>query len=215
MSIISLLTPKKSTVIGSIELDVATRINHTTQAQLTQIEIEDGSNINDHYRVMPRSLTIEGIVSGNPLDITSFLTGLGIGQLSGLAGSAVAAIAGDLLNDSDERKLDAYLALEALVESATPFDVVTPLNTYENMMMTSLAYNEDKSSGNSLFFTANLQQVVIVESQTASISSSERAVIDSAKTTASKGAQAATEAAADSAAGINASTILKKVYDFL
>lgn len=58
--------------------------------------------------------------------------------------------------------MDAYDALLSLQEEAEPFDFVTGLKVYENMLIQGLYPIRDKEYGRVLKFNAKLQEVIIV-----------------------------------------------------
>ena len=58
--------------------------------------------------------------------------------------------------------MDAYQALLDLQEEAEPFDFVTGLKVYENMLIEGLYPVRDKEYGRVLKFSASLQEVIIV-----------------------------------------------------
>ena len=58
--------------------------------------------------------------------------------------------------------MDAYQALLDLQEEAEPFDFVTGLKVYENMLIEGLYPVRDKDYGRVLKFSASLQEVIIV-----------------------------------------------------
>jgi hypothetical protein len=62
----------------------------------------------------------------------------------------------------------AYQALVRLQESRQPFSVVTALNRYRNMLVERLSVDRDKTFGRVLYFRAELREVIIVDTETAS-----------------------------------------------
>lgn len=60
----------------------------------------------------------------------------------------------------------AYQALQRLQESRQPFDVVTGLSLYRNMLVHRLIVDRDARFARVLFFSAELQEVIIVDTET-------------------------------------------------
>lgn len=171
--------------ISTMVLDASLSENHELSAEITDNEIEDGSNVSDHVRLKPQRLTINGLISSSPL--TNFSAGIGtivtastafVSQAVGpsllgnvvstLAGTTIGSLAG-LVNLPPRKPEDAYKFLEEIWKKREPFSVVTKLKRYENMIITSLSVPRSASVGDSLQFTATLQQVTIVKTQTIEI----------------------------------------------
>ncbi|WP_406858487.1 phage baseplate protein [Alsobacter sp. KACC 23698] len=60
------------------------------------------------------------------------------------------------------RAVASFNALLALQATAEPFSIVTGLTVYSNMLIKSLVATRDKEKARVLFFTADLQEVIIV-----------------------------------------------------
>jgi hypothetical protein len=60
----------------------------------------------------------------------------------------------------------AYQALQRLQEARQPFDVVTGLSLYRNMLVHRLIVDRDAKFARVLFFSAELQEVIIVDTET-------------------------------------------------
>lgn len=55
--------------IADIWIDVSVREVHEIQAEVTRHPVEEGTDISDHVRLMPRTLQIEGIVTNHPIEL--------------------------------------------------------------------------------------------------------------------------------------------------
>jgi len=64
--------------------------------------------------------------------------------------------------------MSAYEALLAVQKSAEPFDLVTGLRIYENMLIKEMSATRDKEKSRILFFTASCQEVIIVSTESGS-----------------------------------------------
>lgn len=60
----------------------------------------------------------------------------------------------------------AYQALQRLQEAREPFDVVTGLSLYRNMLVHRLIVDRDSKFARVLFFSAELQEILIVDTET-------------------------------------------------
>jgi hypothetical protein len=73
--------------INGIWIDVSLRETHGISAELTQHAVEEGADITDHVRAMPTRLTLEGVVSNQPIE----LPGSHATAIAGALGTSVIA----------------------------------------------------------------------------------------------------------------------------
>lgn len=151
MALLSLFTQTKAR-IGIIELDCSLQETHERTATLTQSPVESGATISDNVVLMPKRLTIEGIISKTPLGAAG-LVGSALTAGAGFAGNAAAAKAGQnaalakaavtagiasigglvsssLMSPSgilSRDPVDVFKALEEIWFNRIPFTVVTAL----------------------------------------------------------------------------------------
>ncbi len=64
-----------------------------------------------------------------------------------------------------DRAVSSYQALLALQEKAEPFALVTGLKVYSNMLVKEITATRDREHSRVLKFTAELQEVIIVDTQ--------------------------------------------------
>lgn len=172
--------------IGFLKLDASLSENHSRKATVTDNEVEDGVVVSDHIKLSPKSLSITGQISDAPVSIL----GLGVSS-DDILGAADDFADGDkgafegLVKNSRRTPTEAWKYLEQLWENRTPFSIVTGLQRYENMVITSLSAPRSSKDGNSLMFTGELRQIVIVESATVKIPAFK--LDDDAKGASSKG----------------------------
>lgn len=126
--------------IGGLVMDVTVEETHTDDAEFSDHPIENGADITDHVILLPSGLTITAGVSDSG------------GTSAG-----------------DKRSVEAYEKLLELRAERIPFDVVTGKRVYKNMLIRSLSHTTDKETENSILFTAELRQVIIVTIQAVSI----------------------------------------------
>jgi hypothetical protein len=129
--------------IGDLVFDATFVEDHNSDLEVTDNPIETGSLVSDHAFMKPLRLSITAGVSavllpsGNP----DFGTG-------------------------DERPTTAYELLSLLQQEREPFDVQTGLRIYENMMCLNFGAQQTKDSAGIFYFTANLREVLIVDTET-------------------------------------------------
>lgn len=180
MSALNLILGKGQprTKIDVLTLDVAMEIGHEQSASVTKNPIEDGSNVADNIRVENNIINITGIISEAPLTLLgsafNIFTGLAatkavqtLGSPFGtITGAAVGSLGG-LIAKRNENDVNfpkkAFQFLTELKDKRTPFVVVTSLRTYQNMVLTKLSIPQRASVGNSLEFTATLEQIQVVK----------------------------------------------------
>lgn len=160
-TLFSILFQQKRAQIGEITLDASISEEHVSECEMTENPIEDGAIVTDHVHVMPAQLTIEGIVSDTPITFAL------INNVMGFVNSVNTTILGN-----SSRSTDAYNALIDLQKSREPFTVVTGLRVYKDMIMTSLSVPRDVQKGKAVNFTAELKQIIIAKSKTATPASS-------------------------------------------
>lgn len=83
-----------------------------------------------------------------------------------------------------DRAVSSYQALLALQEKAEPFSLVTGLKVYNDMLVKEITATRDREHSRVLKFTAELQEVIIVSTESGGGENSEQ---DSAKGTTKRG----------------------------
>lgn len=143
------INSKRRVAIAGIELDATIREEHSKKNVVTDHAIEDGSMVSDHIYSEPDTLIIEGEISDTPI-----------------------AIFGGLMGLSSRRSIDAYEELVALRNNRELVTVVTGLEIYSDMAITSLDCPRDQKTGRRLLFTAELKKVRKVSTQLVTIPAS-------------------------------------------
>lgn len=124
----------------TLYVDAATSETHTYDAEVTDHNVETGSDVTDNVRVKPLTISITGVVTDSPL--------AGILRVRG---------GGD--DDDDSPSETARQFLLNVLNAREPVTVATSLDIFENMVMSSLAFPRDSKSGNALTFTAGFKQI--------------------------------------------------------
>jgi len=174
--------PDKTLCIDLIDIDATLSENHRSIVEPTDSAIEDGSVISDHLDIQPKEITIEAVVSNNPLSITQAVIGnaaglvgsvIGRGSQSNISGAIASgslaaygnAIARTVVNEGNRAKM-AMEKLQAAQESGVTLSIKTRLKNYTNMILRDFTATRDASTGNVLQFTAVLREIRLVTSQT-------------------------------------------------
>jgi len=132
------------TSIGDLYFDADFRIDHTGKVTTTDHPVEIGSNISDHAYVEPDEVSIEIGVSDSAYAADNFGTGM--------------------------RSVTAFQELRKAKSRREPLTVVTRLNTYKNMLITSIIAPDDFTTMNAFRATVMLREILMAETHTVSIS---------------------------------------------
>lgn len=138
--------------MAGLVFDAVLRESHGADLTITDNPVETGVKVSDHAYMEPRTVTIEAGVSDTPLQQT----------------------AGDSFAGDTSRSRQAYALLEQLQAAAEPFTVQTGLKLYENMLVKRLSADQDSGTAGALLFTAELREVIIVNTQTVEYSTTGR-----------------------------------------
>jgi hypothetical protein len=152
--------------IDVIDFDATISESHNLTAQLTDHPVELGSNITDHYRILPQSITVNGIISNNPL--------------LGLAGNIQNITSDSGTRISSGPSDQAYDSLRNSMRSGNLLTIFTTLKEYNNMLITSVSVRRDANSGNILNSIVTLREVRIAKVKTISQPESPSDVKDNA-----------------------------------
>ena len=193
----SILGGSKVTSIGEtggdpINLDASVREVHSLEGEVSDHPVETGVDIVDNYRVLPRKLQIEGVVTNSPLS-TAF-------PGSSLINSAIGLISGDVAP-----LVNAWQEFERFFDEAVVLTITTSLRDYENMVLVGLEVTRDAENAEKLTFTAGAREIIFVDTQEGDAS----LLPDSVLGQASKSAGKATNSAANAAEAQEASAFLK------
>lgn len=126
---------KPAKKIADIEIDIFKTEVLTFENEVTEFPIQDGSLISDHVVANPFKLRIEGVIPSNK----------------------------GILPFGGNRRDKVYEELIDLYESRELFDIVTGLDVFENMIFRSLAIDRQLDNAAGLEFSAECQQLLILE----------------------------------------------------
>jgi len=163
------------TQVGYVDIDATIKESHDNSCIVTENPVEASqdptklvSQITDHVQVKPFTLTLEGIITDTPIYFPIY------GNIQNFI-NTVAAFAG-----TSTRSRQQYDNLLTLQRSRVPFTVVTSLTKYNNMILQSFTVERDKDRSNCIYFTMNLIQIRLVESQTTNQAPTKPGIKDSA-----------------------------------
>ena len=145
----NLLTSNK-TIIGDLVLDASHIENIKYSSKLTDHYVENGSVISDHILLQPVSLSIEGTVTDDTIDI--------VGYAQTIFNLPKINFANTLLNNKGAKQVAAYELLTNLYNSKSLVTVVAYLDTFTDMAIENLTFPNDANTGNRLFFRIDLKK---------------------------------------------------------
>lgn len=142
----TLLFNSKKYGVGGITFDLLLSENHEMRSVVTTHTIEDGSVVADHIRNELRTGTVTGMVSNYSIS-------------TGLLEGAINPLAAEVKN----RAKDAYEAFRNLWNAREPVTIVTQLEVYENVVVTSIRTEKAPETGAALRFSVSFQQIQTVK----------------------------------------------------
>jgi hypothetical protein len=139
------------TNIGGYFLDAIFKIEHTTALTITQHPVETGASISDYAYLNPAQVSLD-------IGMTDVAQDIIPGQFDG--GAAFPS-----------RSVNAYQLLKQLQAMRMPVQLVTRLNTYNNMLVANIVATEDKTTTEALRATITMQEILIASVTAVKISS--------------------------------------------
>ena len=141
------LSIRVTKTLQDIQLDAIISENHSSTLKVSKFPIETGATITDHAINEPKTYTLRGAVT----DVKKFNI---FNPTAGFTGN-------------DARTT--YEDLVQLQQSREPFDVISGLITYKNLVIERIEAEQDKDSANILIFTAQLSEILIAETQSVNL----------------------------------------------
>lgn len=147
------LFPKNS--IGSVTIDVLIEVQHVDTLEATENPVEQGALITDHSFMRPFEVTLR--------------CGWSNSSLNSLLGIAAAAFSFGSQPTISDYVTSVYTQLQSLQQSRAVLDIVTPLRTYQDMLIRELSVTRDQTTSQALMVTAVCRQAIIVTTQTSTL----------------------------------------------
>lgn len=177
--------------VDAIQFDLLLDEQHSMESEVTSHPVEDGSQINDHIQIRPRSGSLTGFVTNHPLD-TGFRGGLPkniaqkiaasqksdffAGFVQDIAASysrvltAIGAKDALAFTDADfasltrpnNRVQTVFDAFEELIASKKVCTIQTGLKKYVDVVVTKVDTIRDKDTGDAGRFKVTFQEVRFV-----------------------------------------------------
>lgn len=129
--------------MGGLVFDAVFEETHESDLEVTDNPVETGVVVSDHAYMKPLRVKISAGVSDVRLN----------------------PFASDPFDSVVSRSQRAFELLTELQKKAEPFDLQTGLKLYKNMVCTSIRTSQDKDSSAALLFTAELREVITVNTE--------------------------------------------------
>jgi len=133
-------------LIGDLPIDVLRSETPVYDYNLTEHPVESGFDVTDARVARPIGVTLECILTDTDLSASA----VGFAALNNTLGF-------DSWKDKRDR-------LKEIMESSEVVDVVTPLDKYESMTITSLRMDQTPNTAMALFFRVDLREIRFVSS---------------------------------------------------
>jgi hypothetical protein len=147
--------PKK--MIGTFIVDAFLAEHYQFSNSVTDIPVEEGSNINDHIVEDQDVISVEAFIGNTAFEVIT------------ADGNSVSNLQAP---DRMARVQQAYQELKKLTKAKKALDVVLGLETFTNMAITIFNIDREAETGANLPFTMEFRKLKIVHSDTAKINAS-------------------------------------------
>lgn len=149
VSRLSIGEPGKAPII----VDASVSETHSVQGEVSDHPVESGVDIVDHYRVLPRAIQIEAVITNSPLVTVS------------PGGTLISSVRGALDGDVDPSSV-AWEELNRFFNEAVVVTITTSLQPeYKNMVLTALDVTRNSGTAGGLFFTVSAREILFVDTQ--------------------------------------------------
>ncbi|MDR0473582.1 MAG: hypothetical protein LBH43_07930 [Treponema sp.] len=143
--------------VGGFAIDAFLVESYNYANRLTNLTVEEGSNISDHVVEEPDTIDIEAFIGQ-----TKFET------FTGTVDTDLSKV--EIPDDPKSRIRQAYHELLRMKRERQPVDVVTGLDTFTDMVITSFSISRDVETGADLPFSMSFQKIKTVKSEETQIS---------------------------------------------
>jgi hypothetical protein len=149
-------TPAKS--IGGFEIDAFFVENYNFANKMTNLPVEEGSNITDHVSEEPDTISVEAFIGQAKFEVYE--------------GKIPADLSTLDIQEPKTRIRQAYQELLRLKRERQAVDVVTGLDTFTGMIIASFDIGRDVETGADLTFSMSFQKIKTVKSEETNINAS-------------------------------------------
>jgi hypothetical protein len=145
--------------IGGFVIDAFLVETYNFANSLTNLTVEEGDNISDHVVEEPDTIDIEAFIGQTKFETFSGMVDLDLSNI-------------EIPDDPKSRIRQAYHELLRMKRERQPVTVVTGLDTFPDMVITSFSISRDVETGADLPFSMSFQKIKTVKSEETQISTS-------------------------------------------
>ena len=135
-----------------IVVDASVSESHAVSGEVSDHPVESGIDIVDHYRVLPRQLEIEAIVTDTPIS-------------TGLPGATLVNSVVGLINGDEKPSANAWNELNRFFDEAVVLEIFTSLKRYKSMVLTDLQVTRNAGTAQGIRFTATAREIRFVDTE--------------------------------------------------
>lgn len=169
------------TNVGGFFFDAFLSMQHQSTVTITQHPVETGAAISDHAYSNPAQLSMQIGMSDVIVPLNDQFGGSSWGQLSletqtlfndtwGVENGQARWTQENAANNPVSRSVTAFQILRQLQDSRLPFQIVTRLYTYQNMLVESLIAPEDNTLAFAMKATVTFREIFVATVETVKIS---------------------------------------------
>lgn len=144
-------------MIGTFVVDAFTAEHYSFSNSVTDIPVEEGSNVADHIMEEQDVISVEAFIGNTAFEVIAS-DGNSISNLEA--------------PDRMSRIVQAYQELKKLTKEKKTLDVVLGLETLTDMVITSFNIDRDVETGANLPFSMEFKKIKIIKSDTTQINAS-------------------------------------------
>lgn len=187
-------TPQGSQTEQAIDIDCSVREVYTSSAEPTEKAVEEGANISDHVKVKNRTITLECLISGTPIDLPTF----GMDGASASVQALAIDVGGSRINANVwtfsqpfDRVAACDVQFQALVEAGQRLTVFTGVRRVSDCVLTEYTWNRSAENGNDLDLKLEFSRLRIATTRRVGVTAPRQR---RGRTQSNRGAQPTTEA---------------------
>jgi hypothetical protein len=160
MNTVTFTYPIAPKSIGGFEIDAFVVEKYKFANKMTSIPVDEGASISDHVFEEPDTISIEAFIGNVIFQANSGRMPSDLSRLQP--------------NDPKTRIRQAYMELLRLKREKQPVDLVTGLDTFEDMVILQLSIDRDVATGLNLPFTMKFKKAIKAGAEATEIHASAR-----------------------------------------
>jgi hypothetical protein len=164
--------------VGSIQFDLLLSEEHSLEAEVSNHPIENGANVSDHVRNLPRKGSLSGLVTNFPMTLAGSLPTDFMEKVAAIGPQSIVesftsqygyrpnkgptAADFEALPRPENRAMDTWGLFKQLMAAKLPVIIITGLEKYEDVIVTKVSTLRDTDTGDALKFSVEFQAIEFV-----------------------------------------------------